>query len=324
MWVSRIGTRAGVLPLVLLFGQSIHAAEVRPAPGDGPPSAVEEILVTGEHPGPGLWKISKGSHTMHILGTHAPLPAQLVWQSKEVESAIAQSHTILGAYAVVLRVERSDALNARGKRLRQVLPQRAYAKWRALAKRHIKNPDQAERLLPAEAALLLQSEAYEQNGLTYTDDVWRTIHLIASKHRVPIWPQTYEFDPPANASDRRSTSGKSGVNYLIETMDRLDVDIREARARANAWAVGDVAALKVLAESDASYANSLAYSWPFLKEGEVRSLRTQAENKLLAAIERAVNQNETTFAALPIHLLLGKNGFIEKLRALGYRIEEPR
>jgi len=55
----------------------------------------------------------------------------------------------------------------------------------------------------------------------------------------------------------------------------------------------------------------------------VQRLRTEAENKLLTAIERAVNRNETTFAALPMHLLLGKDGVLARLRASGYAIDEP-
>ena len=106
-------------------------------------------------------------------------------------------------------------------------------------------------------------------------------------------------------------------------MNRLSSDIRQARASANAWATGDIAALKEVAETDASYARSLAYSWPFLAEQDVQRLHTEAENKLLTAIERAMNRNEVTFAALPIHLLLRKDGVVARLRAAGYSIEEP-
>jgi hypothetical protein len=44
---------------------------------------------------------------------------------------------------------------------------------------------------------------------------------------------------------------------------------------------------------------------------------------LLAALERAINRNEATFAALPMHLLLGKEGGIARLSASGYRIDDP-
>ena len=302
-----------------------HAAESSPtgAPTDYVATLVEEVLVTGEHPGPGLWKISKGPNTLRVLGTHAPLPSGLIWQSKEVESAIANSDAVLGAYSVLLRVDQDDALRSQRNSLKRVLPRRAYARWRGLAKRFIGEGSKTDQLLPSAAALLLQSKAYEQNGLRYTDDIWRRIHNTAAFHRVPIWPQSYELDAPANASNRAGRARSDGAAYLVETMDRLDSDIRESRARANAWATGDVETLRALAAKDASYANSLAYSWPFLTREDARSLQVQAENKLLVAIERALNQHDNTFAALPIYLLLGQDGLIAKLRNLGYRIEEP-
>ncbi len=313
-----------LLLLTMAFGFASYGDDSIPtASTDYVAALVDEVLVTGEQPGPGLWKISKGAHTLRILGTHTPLPARLDWQSKEVESAIASADAVLGAYSVVLRIEQSAALRSRRNSLKQALSRRDYARWRALTTRYIDAGTDTDHLLPSAAALLLQSRAYEQNGLQYTDDVWRKIHRTAALHRVPIWPQSYELDPPTGASNHARRARSDGAAYLIETMDRLDTDIREAKARANAWATGDIETLKSLAEQDASYANSLAYSWPFLTREEVRSLQVHAENKLLVAIERALNQHDNTFAALPIHLLLGQNGLIEKFRALGYRIEEP-
>jgi hypothetical protein len=59
------------------------------------------------------------------------------------------------------------------------------------------------------------------------------------------------------------------------------------------------------------------------RTGALRIPYREAENELLAASERAINRNEATFAALPIHLLLGAEGVIARLRASGYAIQEP-
>lgn len=67
---------------------------------------------------------------------------------------------------------------------------------------------------------------------------------------------------------------------------------------------------------------SRAYSWPFLSDEVVRRLHREAENELLATLDRAINRNEATFAALPMHLLLGTE-VIARLRASGYAIEQP-
>jgi hypothetical protein len=256
---------------------------------------LEEVLVVGEH----------------------------VWRSKEVESVIERSNEILGAYSVSLRVDQEAALQSRRGKLKEVLPARMYARWRALRNQYIGADDQTEQLLPAAAALLLQARAYERSGLSYSDGVWRKIYQLAQERGVPVRPQNYDTRLVAGEWRRTSSARKNGVKYLAETMDRLSSDIRDARSRANAWATGDISALQALIEHDASYARSRAYSWPFLSNEEVQRLHREAENQLLAAIERAINRNETTFTALPIHLLLGEQGVIARLRASGYAIQEP-
>jgi hypothetical protein len=316
--------RTDVLLVLTFFARGLSAGEDSTA-GAAPSSetAIEEVLVEGEHPGPALWKVSRWSHELFILGTHAPLPADLVWRSKEVESVIARANEVLGVYSVALRVDQEAPYQSRRGRLKELLPTRTYAQWRKLRAEYIGADEETDRLLPAAAALLLQARAYERSGLTYSDAVWQRIYQLAGQHGVPVWPQNYDTRLVAGEWRRTGRARQNGVRYLADTMDRLTSDIRQARARANAWATGDVAALREVAETDASYARSLAYSWPFLSEQEVQRLHAAAENKLLSAIERAMNRNEVTFAALPIHLLLRKDGVIARLRAAGCSIEEP-
>jgi hypothetical protein len=204
------------------------------------------------------------------------------------------------------------------------LPRRVYARWGPLRDRYIGDDIETETLLPTAAALLLQTRAYEKVGLSYADDVWRTIYRLANANAVPIWRQEYEMGPVTPNRNRSRLSRENGIKYLVDTMDRLESDITQSRARANAWAVGDMEALERLVETDASYAQSLAQSWPFLSQEEVHRLQSEAENKLLSAIERALNRNQTTFAALPVHLISRRDGVVARLRAAGYAVEEPQ
>jgi hypothetical protein len=310
----------------LLAAQASKAEESAPGSGVGHSAVgpIEEVLVTGEHPGPGLWKVTRGTHVLWILGVRSPLPKDLVWRSKEAEAAIAGSEEVLGAYSVSLRVDRADAFRS-PRPLKDVLSRRDYARWSAMRDKYIGTTSrETEFLLPPAAALLLQASAYERTGLTYADDVWRTIFRVAHEHRVPVQTLGYVLDPDVLGLGKTRRSSKNRTGYLVQTMDRLEMDVSEQRARANAWAVGDVEVLRALADSDASYAMSLAYGWPFLTDEDVRKLQAHAENKLLASLERALNRNRATFAALPVSLLLRRDGLLARLRATGYTVSDPQ
>jgi uncharacterized protein YbaP (TraB family) len=313
----------GVVASLMLAALSIAQAR---AESDAHPigSVTEEVLVVGEHPGPGLWKISKGSHTLWLLGTYIPTPKGMIWRSKQVESVIAVSNEVLGPYSVSLRVQEEQPYLARKGTLKEALPRKVYKRWSALRDEYIGEGVETETLLPTAAALLLQSKAYERSGLSYSDNVWRTIYRIANANAVPVLRQAYDMNPIPSTRNRSRLPRQNGVKYLIETMDRLAIDISQARVRANAWAVGDLEALQSLVETDASYAKSLAYSWPFLSQDEVNWLQTDAENRLLSALERALSRNETTFAALPVYLISRPKGIVSQLRAAGFRVEVPQ
>lgn len=284
----------------------------------------EEVLVLGEQPGPGLWKVSKGAHTLWILGMYVPTPQGMVWRSKQVEAVIAASNEVLGPYSASLRVKDATPYQSQRGSLKRILPRKVYARWLSLRDKYIGKDPETEKLLPTAAALLLRSRAYERIGLSYADDVWRRIYVVAGANAVPIRRLQYEMGPVAPDKNSSRRSRENAVKYLVETMDRLELDMTQARARANAWAVGDMEALKTLVAADASYAQSLAYSWPFLGQDDVAQLQLEAENKLLSALERALNRNETTLVVLPIHLVSRGDGVVSSLRAAGYGVEEPR
>ncbi len=116
-------------------------AAVAAAPAEAP--VMETVLVTGEQPGPGLWKVSKGDHVLWILGAWSPLPAGMTWRSKQADELIAQSQEVLTTPrpSVELGFFRRLTLlpsligvrkNADGDKLEDVLPPDLYARWQVL------------------------------------------------------------------------------------------------------------------------------------------------------------------------------------------------
>src|SRR6478609_5064912 len=79
------------------------AQEATPVVPATPPAAetpadtatLETVLVTGEQPGPGLWKVSKGDHVLWILGAQYPLPKNMTWRGRDVEQTIAESQAVI-------------------------------------------------------------------------------------------------------------------------------------------------------------------------------------------------------------------------------------
>ena len=56
----------------------------------------EEVLVTADHAGPALWKVTSGQHLLWILAEPpTPLPTKMIWRTKQVEAAIASAQELI-------------------------------------------------------------------------------------------------------------------------------------------------------------------------------------------------------------------------------------
>jgi Uncharacterized protein conserved in bacteria len=308
--------------LVLTMALPMIFATTLPLSGQAQP-AIEEVLVTGEHPGPGLWKVSDGEHVLWILGTQSPVPTRLTWQADDVELVMTEAQQVIGDYSGAFTLQGQSAYTAKGRPLRRLLPSRSYAKWQALKKKYLGDDKQIETALPVTAALLLRSAAFEKTGLTNPDRMLRKIYSLARSYNVPV-TTSHQVNKVIDSSDRDAArSERIGIDYLVSTIDTLENDLRSARLRANAWATGDIAALKAQADADKSNADLYASSWPFLHADELRAITDETNRRWIEAASTALRKNQTTFAALPIFLLLRDDGLMPALRAQGFTVEPP-
>lgn len=330
------------LCLLVGFAACVSAAEHgigQPATAASTPT-LDTVLVTGERPGPGLWKVTRrdSDHVLWILGTQAPLPKTMHWRTDETEKIIAQSQEVLTDAQAELKVGffRSIFLlpaalgakkNADGKTLKDILPADLYARWLPLKRRYLGDDDGVERLRPILAANELYGKAIGKSGMTNKNALWPAIEKIAHRHRVPI----REIDvaiPLDNArqaiDDFRSTAGQLDVDCLATTVARLETDLDAMRARANAWAVGDLEKLNSLPYPDqrAACLNALAANANLRDKLEDAKRRIRSE--WLQAAEGALWDNPSTFALLPIAELTAADGRIALMRDKGYVVEQPQ
>jgi hypothetical protein len=323
---------------------------------------LEHVLVIGEQPGPGLWKVSRGDHVMWVLASHSPLPRGMKWQSQQVEARIAESQEVL--YAGGVRIDTNvgllrgltlipAALSARKlperQTLKDVLEPATYNRWLALRQKYIGKDDDVERLRPALALMQLRSAASRKSalgGLNVVEVVgeFRKKHKVASK-RLPAESRTVRVENPRGILKRAGKLDVPDVECFTRGLEEIEPEIERARALANAWSRGDIETLRNLHRNrrikdiitqGCTYALMTA-----VNEGEgkdaanmkqlladlewhAEQASVQAQRNWIAAAERSLAKNRSTFAVLGVAEVFSPDGHLAKLRELGYTVEEPR
>jgi hypothetical protein len=95
------------------------------------------------------------------------------------------------------------------------------------------------------------------------------------------------------------------------------------QARANAWAIGDVDALRKLPLVDMDVCGLDHMAPELLRKYHWDDVEGRIEATWLKAAEAAVASNKVSFATLPIGQLTRPDGYLSKLRAHGFQIEAP-
>lgn len=298
---------------------------------------IEEVVVSGEYPGPGLWKISKGDNVLWILGTLQPLPKKMTWRSRSVESIIAESQEVLtntnveadiGFFRSMLLLPSMIGVkkNPDGATLKEVLPDDLYSRWLVLKEKYLGKDGGVEKYRPIFAAQELYSEAIEKSGLTYSDLVMPVVKKLAKRHDAEITtPEILvEIDKPRAAIKEFKKSSLDDIECFAKTLERLETDLDAMRLRANAWAVGDLAGLRALPPPDQSGAcRDAILNSQIVQERGFQDVPERMTDAWLAAAEAALEKNTSTLAVVSISMLLRPDGYADRLRAKGYAIEAP-
>ena len=312
-------------------------ADTAPLAADGEPLP-QTILVSGQRPGPGLWKVSKGEHVMWVFGIHDPLPKGMEWRSREVERKIAQSQEYLGAPSGGVHVGWGGGLgalpfligikkNPDGATLKQVLPPDLYARWAPLKQKYFGNADDIERERPVFVAQELYRRALIEAGLHKGPDLRKVLDEMANKHKVKYTSNTIQVDlkEPGKAAREFKKGVMEDVPCLAATIAQLETDIETMRVRANAWAIGELDTIEKLDFSDRESAchNAFLSSAITRMQPELLTIKQRALDGWVAAAEKALENNTSTFALLGMKEVLSPQGALAKLKAKGYTVEKP-
>lgn len=297
------------------------------------------IVVEGEQPGPGLWLVRKGNHDLYILGTLRPLPAKMQWQSAQVQQVLAQAQEVIRMRGVKIDADigffkglllMPKLLGARNnpgdRKLKEVVSPASYARWQALKARYIGSDGGVEKRRPLFAAQELYSAAMKKNGLDTHDLAWPVVSAAIEAHHptVTVVRESIVITDVKPLLKEWSKTTLDDMACFDNTMRLIESDIGIMRARANAWATGDMAALRALPPAEQWEACSDA-----LTEGGIgkRLGYGDAQRKVwakwLAAVDAALDRNTVSFATLDLNDLLGPDGMLATLEAKGYTVIAP-
>jgi len=310
-----------------LYSTRTFAAETPPDD-----ASVETIEVTGERPGPRLWRVSKGDHVAWLLGTLDPLPKQMTWRSRELEKVLDEVKQVLpsepdvdldaGPITLVrtyftwrkVRTLPDDAT------LKDWLPPPLYQRWSALKVRYAFRDEKVEHQLPVLAGLKLYRRALDVSKLSSGTGIEKAVVKLARKHNVRVrQTQIKVRDPRDLVIEVGDIPRAAQVACLDAIVERLEKDIEILKAQANAWALGDVATLRSLPYPKEVQSCSDALE----RSGKMKKIIDEANGGWNAALEQALNAGVPTLGIRPIYELLKPDGTLAMLRAKGYQVEGP-
>lgn len=316
------------------------AQDVPENPHDDSIRTTSAVVVAGSLPGPGLWKVVKGDHVMWVLGTQSPLPKHMQWRSDEAEAALAASQELIHSPSLGISVDTGGFFrslwllpkmygarkNPDGKTLRDVLPAGLYARWLPLREHYLGRGRSAERMRPLFAAGELWEEALDDNDLVSSGIIDPVITRAVKAHglRETQPKKLLEIKDPKALLAEIEHAQLQDTQCMAKTLARLEAGPDLLRQRANAWATGDIAALRGLPEaSQARACSSAAMESPALRKRGGRDVDAEMERIWLEAAEHAMASNASTFALLPIANLLSADGYLSTLAARGYQVTPP-
>jgi hypothetical protein len=336
------------IPCLLAIVAALIAAPVV-AEAQEPP--LEEIVVSGEFPGPGLWKITRADapdgHALWIVADPPPLPKRMQWKSREVEARMLASQEILLDSTVAVVPDEKigvfkgltllpSAMKARknpdGAKLKDLVPPDLYARWLVEKKKYLGGDSGVEKFRPIFAAQKLGNEAFKELDLRGGGVVWAAMEKLATQRKIkttrPHLRFTFKADEIRSKIKDFQKESLADLECfaisisLVEALGRRDVET----ARAKAWATADLASLAVLPplpNPNLPCAMAVLGS-QVAKEIIPADIRDQVTAAWMDAAVKSLGENSSTFAIVPLDKLTRPGGYLDGLRAKGYVVEAPQ
>jgi uncharacterized protein YbaP (TraB family) len=292
-----------------------------------PPQVLDEVVVTGERTGPGMWHVHRGAAQLWILGSMSPLPKGITWRSKQVEQVLESTNRVLvqkpfeiGIARILwlLITERNLLMVRGGKRLKDVLPADLHARFAVQRAKFTDDTNKWERFRPLIAAAFLQQAAFHQVGLSARLDLGAAMRTLAKKHHVRV--EEIKIAGVSDVLEALKTLTSATENACVTaSLATIESGLPRLVDRAQAWANGNVERIANLpepAEVDACRAALDAGAG-------AADLIALMRRTWLGTFETYMQNGGVTVAVVNMDLLLERGGLLDELRAKGYEVDAP-
>ena len=289
--------------------------------------ALDEIVVTAERTGPGMWHVRHGAANVWILGSISPLPRDITWRSRQVEQVLESTSQVLVQKPIGISVprilwmlitDRKYLMVGGGKKLKDVLPPDLHARFAAQRSKVTDDAGKWERYRPIIAAAFLQQAAFHQVNLSMRLDLGAALRALAKKHGVRI--EEVKVAGVSDMLEALKTMPAATERTCVEaSLTTIESGLPRLVERAQAWAGGNVDRIEnlpELKEVDACRTALDAGKGALDVIGRIRQAWLQN-------IERYLRSAGTTIAVVNLDMLLERGGLLDQLRAKGYDIEAP-
>jgi hypothetical protein len=286
--------------------------------------AVETVVVTAEGRGPAIWRLRRGGGEAWILGTVGPMPEDLQWNRDSLKPFIAGARQLLlppapdvnFVDAAWFYLWNGDLLRQpRGQTLEASLPEplRAdFATARGLARQ---DPDRYATDTPLVAAIRLQRDLTDARDLSRAEPR-RTVERMARAARIRITRMgSFEMMPTVRTvlalpQDRQ----RPCLAQAVADAGRM---AQQARPAAEAWADGNIAAVK------AHYAETRLLECITTASQQAAAINALSVSLIVGGLDEALKAPGKSVAVISIGPLLRQGGVLEQLAARGVTIDHP-
>lgn len=290
--------------------------------------AMPDVVITGVRAGPGLWRVHRGAAQLWILCTVAPLPKDMTWRSRRIERLLGATDTVLIGKPLnvgILRIlwllvtQRDLVMVPAGRRLRDVLPPALYARFAADRAKFTHNNDKWERYRPIIAAGMLQEAALRSVGLSTRLEVGMIVRKLARGRDVRV--EEFRAAGIGDALDAlRTVPVATEQKCVAAILATVESGLPRLVARADAWAVGDIARIQALPEpAEVGECRSAIEGG-----GGPAALLRRIQYAWLARLDAQLRAGGRTLAVVNMDLLLRPGGLLDELRAQGYQVDAPQ